>query len=524
VSKSGQTNSTAYSLDDADAAAGYTMTIALEESLRQSRRLSVVSRSESDLLLFSNHDRIINDSENDEDSTPSQHSISESIDSSYPAAVNNNYHAVKSSTFNVPMTKSHAFNSNYYGHSKGETKTGKNKVLLLGIDISHLSKRSQFITCATGVFSFSLLYGFLQELISVTICGRSLGLFQASLQFIGYTLWSYFFRKFVNRRHGSLNRSTNHLPLTSKPTGTSTLKVPFQWYILLSLLRALDLAMTNMAMAYVNYPAKTLMKSSRVAFTMLFGTLFQKKTYRAVDYMVVALMVSGLCMFMHADATSSAVFHPLGITMLTISLLCDGAISNMSERIMNQYEVGQDEFIFWLYSIATLAITFAAAISGDLLKGLVFLFTPGTLHNIQNEVALTSIMWTVPKKIITFTLFSTMGFFGSSCSAAITKHYGALTMSITSTARKAATLFFSFAYFGNVCNTEHVCGIILFIISLITKSLKSFRSGQPCKGDGKSITTGICFNLLKKREKPKSSTHELASSRYRKQRNYVDIV
>ena len=111
--------------------------------------------------------------------------------------------------------------------------------------------------------------------------------------------------------------------------------------------------MTNLAMQYVNYPTKTLMKSTRVIFTMIFGILFLKKRYGIQDYGIVGLMVAGLGMFMHADSKSSAVFQPLGIIMLTISLLCDGAISNLSEALMNQCEDRQDEFICRLYSIAT---------------------------------------------------------------------------------------------------------------------------------------------------------------------------
>ena len=93
---------------------------------------------------------------------------------------------------------------------------------------------------------------------------------------------------------------------------------------------------------------------------------------------VVGMMVAGLAIFMHADANSSAVFHSLGITMLVVSLLCDGAISNMSETIMTDYGVGQDEFIFRMYTIALVAITLAAAAQGDLVAGFSFLMVPGT--------------------------------------------------------------------------------------------------------------------------------------------------
>lgn len=96
-------------------------------------------------------------------------------------------------------------------------------------------------------------------------------------------------------------------------------------------------------MQYINYPAKTLMKSSRVVFTMIFGVLIHRKVYKSADYVIVFAMVAGLALFMHADSTSSAVFEPMGVIMLTISLLCDGAISNVSETIMGHYGVGQDE-------------------------------------------------------------------------------------------------------------------------------------------------------------------------------------
>ena len=116
---------------------------------------------------------------------------------------------------------------------------------------------------------------------------------------------------------------------------------------------------------------------------MIFGVIVSKKRYGAADFSIVGLMVVGLGMFMHADAKTSAVFQPLGIIMLTISLLCDGAISNLSEALMNQYNVGQDEFIFRLYSIATIFICIAAALKGDLHDGLVYLSTPGTLKEME---------------------------------------------------------------------------------------------------------------------------------------------
>lgn len=355
-------------------------------------------------------------------------------------------------------------------------------VLVLGIDISHLPRSTQFIVCAAGVFGFSLLYGFLQELISVQLCNRKLGLFQATMQFAGYTFWSFLFRSYVRGQQGKGTKvagtHANGSASLIAGGGSAWLQdVPMELYLGLSILRAVDLGMTNMAMQYVNYPAKTLMKSSRVVFTMLFGVLISRKKYKWRDYGAVMLMVLGLGIFMHADAKSSAVFNLLGVVMLIVSLLCDGAISNMSEAIMNKYDVGQDEFIFKLYSIALVAITAAAAFKGDLAEGIHFLSVPGTLEEIEQGLEPT---WSASQKTSVFVMFSTMGFFGSSCSAAITKHFGALTMSLTSTARKATTLFLSFALFNNTCTVEHLGGIVMFISALVIKTLAKARG----KGGG----------------------------------------
>ena len=48
---------------------------------------------------------------------------------------------------------------------------------------------------------------------------------------------------------------------------------------------------------------------------------------------------------------------------------------------MNQYNVGQDEFIYKLYSIALVGIVGAAAVREDLVEGAQYLLTPGTLKS-----------------------------------------------------------------------------------------------------------------------------------------------
>lgn len=111
-------------------------------------------------------------------------------------------------------------------------------VLVLGVDISHLSPTYQFSVCAVGLFFFSLLYGYLQELLSVELCSRQLGLFLAAAQFTGYTGLSYILQDFVYKK------KQRKLIGDRKKSGMERQKtVPLQLYLGLSLLRAVDLAM-----------------------------------------------------------------------------------------------------------------------------------------------------------------------------------------------------------------------------------------------------------------------------------------
>jgi len=365
-------------------------------------------------------------------------------------------------------------------------------LILFGIDLSDLPSSVQLLLCVGGVVFFTVIYGYLQELLLVNIAGRQYGLFLASCQFGLYAFWSMVLTRLRSYRHGDDESSRlssnnkisksldvpagNHTRTSSSPSASRS--IPLLACVGLSLIRALDLSMTNLAMQYVNYPTKVLVKSSKVAFTMLLGLVISNKRYKCRDYVSVSLLVFGLGIFLHADSRASVVFHSVGILLLVGSLLCDGILGNASEKLMRQYQVGQDEYLLQLYTIAFVAVTVAAHAKGELVSGFQHLFLwPGTVDEIQSGVGgeyqrdLNDLTWTVRQKVLVLFFFSTTGLLGSSCAGAITKRFGALTMSITSTARKAMTIFVSFVAFHNTCTFEHVSGMTIFLFALIMKSV-----------------------------------------------------
>lgn len=349
-----------------------------------------------------------------------------------------------------------------------------NTFTLYNIDISHLKKTNQFIICAGSLFLFTITYSYLQELIVVHILDRKLPLFLATIQFGGYSFWS-----FLLLMNGSFKRANSCQPGEEKKikkSKTKPLSIPLFMYVCLSILRAMDFGLTNFSMQYLNYPAKTLIKSSRVVFTMILGVFITRNKYTYVDYLIVMFLVCGLGVFLHADSNSNAVFNSIGVVILCGALVCDGTVNNWTERLMNQYSVGQDEFLFRLYSTSLIAMTLAAHAKGELKEGLIFLASPGKMSEIENEEPST---WSSPWKISVFLVFSMMGLLGSSSAAAITKNFGALAMSITSTTRKATTIFLSFLLFeNNKCTLEHALGMIMFTTALITKSIRASKKAK----------------------------------------------
>jgi adenosine 3'-phospho 5'-phosphosulfate transporter B3 len=220
---------------------------------------------------------------------------------------------------------------------------------------------------------------------------------------------------------------------------------------------------------------------------MFLGIIIQKKRYRVRDYVAVFTLVLGLSIFLHADMNSSAIFHPLGVILLSMSLTCDGTLNNWSESMMETYSLSQDEFHSKLYIVSLLATIVAAFGRHELWEGIdYFLLRDGTVGEIESGAEPT---WRRSDKWLVLLLFSTTGIMGASCLGAITKRFGALNMALTSTARKATTLFLSFGLFHNSCTPEHVLGVSLFMGALLLKALGK-ATGSIKKQDDDSTTAG----------------------------------
>lgn len=236
------------------------------------------------------------------------------------------------------------------------TKTSRehSSFRVIGVEIGWLSPFAQYAFCAAGVMIFLILYGILQEHVVMNKFKRSLGWFVTFLQLGGYGIFANLMDSFMG------NYKKEH-------------KIPLYMYIILGFLQVIMQGFTNLSMKYLNYPAKTMFKSSRVIMTMLVGVGFMGKKYTKVEYTVGMCILVGLSVFVIADAGTSPEFSLRGLVLILLAVVADATILNIQDHCLVKYQTTHDELIYYSFSIAAV---FAAAISfitGNSLKCLLFI-------------------------------------------------------------------------------------------------------------------------------------------------------
>jgi len=148
------------------------------------------------------------------------------------------------------------------------------------VDMTRWSWLAQFVTLSCGLFLFSCAYGYFQELVVYSWFQRKLSLFSSFLHFFGCSICALI-QKYLT-------------------SGTSPVvrRASWRYHAFLSILKVATQVLTNLSMVEINYPAKVMFKSALPIVTMIIGFFCFKKKYCFRDYIVVLLLVLGLCIFL----------------------------------------------------------------------------------------------------------------------------------------------------------------------------------------------------------------------------------
>lgn len=283
--------------------------------------------------------------------------------------------------------------------------------------------------------------------VCIHLFERQFALFLTLAQFFGYTTFSA-----LQRIHlGSTRRFS----------------IPIHYCVGLALSHASMQALSNMAMHYLNYPAKVLFKSCRVIPTMLFGVIVFGKTYSRIEWIAMSLLVCGLIMFMQADMHTSPDMNPFGMLLIGCSLLLDAGILNVQEHCFSKFGCDEDEIVIVSYAGGSVALLVLCLGTGELSSAISFIQSP--------------MVGSAGYAVASLAALSTCGFCGVVCVTALTRRFGALVAALTTTVRKALTLVISFTLFPNPVESGHIFGGCLFVLGIFLKATSRKKNKKELK-------------------------------------------
>lgn len=302
---------------------------------------------------------------------------------------------------------------------------------LFGISLSNRTKWHQFLICSSGFFFGYLVNGICEEYV------------YNRLQF-SYGWYFTFIQGFV------------YLILIYLQGFTPKQMVnPWKTYVKLSAVLMGSHGLTKGSLAFLNYPAQLMFKSTKVLPVMVMGAFIPglRRKYPVHEYVSAILLVVGLILFTLADAQTSPNFSVLGVMMVSGALIMDSFLGNFQEAIFTMNpETTQMEMLFC-----------------STVVGLPFLIPPmlltGELFKAWNSCSQHLYVYGV----LVFEAMAT--FIGQVSVLSLIAIFGAATTAMVTTARKAVTLLLSYLIFTKPLTEQHGTGLLLIAMGITLKLL-----------------------------------------------------
>ena len=206
------------------------------------------------------------------------------------------------------------------------SKANAQKLSVLGFDLTPFPGWSQFFICVGGVFTCGVTHDFVQELV-----------FRHDDFDFGWfmTLWELLI--FV---------AAAWLQLAWDNRSYEIQRIQWREYVNLTIVLAATQGSGSVALSYVNFPVKVVMKSSKLIPTMLLGLLIIRRTYSAMEYVSAGMLCLGVAAFTLVDSKVSPKFDVTGIVLLSIAVVGDAFTVNLQEKILRHLQCSKEQMMF----------------------------------------------------------------------------------------------------------------------------------------------------------------------------------
>ena len=194
---------------------------------------------------------------------------------------------------------------------------------------------------------------------------------------------------------------------------------------------------------------------------MIVASVIHKKIFTAKEYSCAAAICAGLVLFAAADWQLSPSFHPIGLTLVSLSVCADAILPNAQEKL---FKLGSSRLEVTLYTnIFTLIVmTFTCALSGDLM---------GLIDFASQNRLLQCYMF----------VYTFIAYIAISVHMTVVKRFGGVTAVLVATVRKAMTLVLSFVIFPKKFSWLYVFGACLVLGGITISSLAKMEERQRTK-------------------------------------------
>jgi adenosine 3'-phospho 5'-phosphosulfate transporter B3 len=310
-------------------------------------------------------------------------------------------------------------------------KTQDQARFLFGISLSNRPKWQLFLICSSGFFFGYLVNGICEEYVYNRL-KFSYGWYFTFVQGFVYLVLIHF-----------------------QGFTTKQMVNPWKTYVRLSAVLMGSHGLTKGSLAFLNYPAQLMFKSTKVLPVMVMGAFIPglRRKYPFHEYISAVLLVIGLILFTLADANTSPNFSVIGVIMVTGALVMDSFLGNLQEAIFTMNpDTTQMEMLFC-----------------STIVGLPFLIPPmiltGELFTAWNACLEHPYVYGV----LVFEAMAT--FIGQVSVLSLIALFGAATTAMVTTARKAVTLLLSYLIFTKPLTEQHGSGLILIAMGIALKLL-----------------------------------------------------
>ncbi|KAJ6836876.1 UDP-galactose/UDP-glucose transporter 4 [Iris pallida] len=312
-------------------------------------------------------------------------------------------------------------------------------ISLFGICLTKRPKWQQFLICSSGFFFGYLVNGICEEYV------------YNRLQF-SYGWYFTFVQGFV------------YLGLIYLQGFTMKQMVnPWKTYVKLSAVLMGSHGLTKGSLAFLNYPAQLMFKSTKVLPVMVMGAFIPglRRKYPAHEYISAIFLVIGLILFTLADAQTSPNFSVIGVIMVSGALVMDSFLGNLQEAIFTMNpETSQMEMLFCSTVVGLPMLIPPMVLTGELFRA----WNACSQHLYVYAVLVFEAMATFVGQVSVLTLIAL---------------FGAATTAMITTARKAVTLLLSYLIFTKPLTEQHGSGLLLITMGIVLRLLPENKDTTP---------------------------------------------